>query len=36
MLAVQAWDQAAMVGPLEPALQRRLEAVRALLLPAAR
>jgi len=36
MLAVQAWEKAAATGPLEPALQRRLEAVRALLLPAAR
>jgi Flp pilus assembly protein TadD len=36
MLAVQAWEQAATTGALEPALQRRLEAVRALLLPAAR
>ena len=36
MLAVQAWEQAAVGGPLEPALQRRLEAVRALLAPPAR
>jgi len=36
MLAVQAWEQAATGGPLEPALQRRLEAVRALLPPPAR
>lgn len=35
MLAVQAWEQVAAVGPLEPALQRRLEAVRALLQPPA-
>lgn len=31
MLAAQAWEQAATLGPLEPAVQRRLEAVRALL-----
>jgi tetratricopeptide (TPR) repeat protein len=36
MLAVQTWEMAAAVAPLEPALQRRLEAVRVLLLPAAR
>jgi len=37
MLAAQAWETAATTGPLEPALQRRLEAVRTLLLlPAAR
>lgn len=36
MLAVQAWEHVAAVGPLEPALQRRLEAVRALLQPPAR
>lgn len=31
MLAVQAWEQAAATGPLEPALQRTLEGARALL-----
>ncbi len=31
MLAVQAWDRAAALGPLDPAVQRRLEAARALL-----
>jgi len=36
MLAVQAWEQAAVGGQLEPALQRRLEAVRALLQAPAR
>lgn len=33
MLAAQAWEQAAATGPLEPALRRRLEAVRALIQP---
>jgi tetratricopeptide (TPR) repeat protein len=36
MLAVQAWDQLAAGGPLEPALQRRLEAARALVSAGAR
>jgi Flp pilus assembly protein TadD len=31
MLAVKSWDQLARSGPLDPALHRRLEAVRALL-----
>lgn len=31
MLAVQAWEQAAAVGPLDPSLQRKLESARALL-----
>lgn len=31
MLAVQAWEQAAALGPLEPAVLRRLEGARALL-----
>jgi tetratricopeptide (TPR) repeat protein len=31
MLAVQAWEQAAAAGPLEPATQRMLEGARALL-----
>jgi tetratricopeptide (TPR) repeat protein len=31
MLAVQAWEAVAAAGPVEPALQRRLEAARALL-----
>jgi len=31
MLAVQAWDQAAAAGPLEPPVQRLLEGARALL-----
>ncbi|MBL8306984.1 MAG: tetratricopeptide repeat protein [Rubrivivax sp.] len=31
MLAVQAWDRAAALGPLDPAVQRRLEAARQLL-----
>jgi Flp pilus assembly protein TadD len=31
MLAVQAWEQAAALGPLDVALQRRLQAARALL-----
>ncbi len=35
MLAVQAWEQVAAAGPLDPSVQRRLEAVRALLGPAA-
>jgi Flp pilus assembly protein TadD len=33
MLAVQAWDQLARSGPVEPALLRKLEAARALLVP---
>ncbi|MBX3635807.1 MAG: tetratricopeptide repeat protein [Rubrivivax sp.] len=33
MLAVQAWEQAAAAGPLEPAMQRTLEGARALLGP---
>jgi hypothetical protein len=33
MLAAQAWEEAASAQPLEPALRRRLEAVRALLQP---
>lgn len=36
MLAAHAWDEAAAAGPLEPDVRRRLEAVRALLLPAVR
>jgi len=31
MLAVQAWEQAAAAGPLDPAVQRRLEGARSLL-----
>ena len=31
MLAIQAWEQAATLGPLDPAVLRRLEAARALL-----
>jgi Flp pilus assembly protein TadD len=36
MLAVAAWEQLARAGPLDPRQVRRLEAVRALLAPAAR
>ena len=36
MLAVAAWEQLGQAAPLEPRLQRRLEAVRALLTPAGR
>lgn len=36
MLAVAAWEQLGQAAPLEPRLQRRLEAVRALLAPPAR
>ena len=36
MLAVAAWEQLARTGPLDPRQSRRLEAVRALLAPAAR
>jgi len=36
MLAVAAWEQLGQAAPLEPRLQRRLEAVRALLAPAGR
>lgn len=31
MLAVKAWEQLARAGPVEPAMQRRLDAVRTLL-----
>ena len=31
MLAVKAWEQLARVGPVEPAIQRKLDAVRTLL-----
>lgn len=31
MLAVQAWEQAAAAGPLDPALQRKLQSARSLL-----
>ena len=34
MLAVKAWDQLARSGPLDPALQRKLETARSLLAPA--
>ncbi len=36
MLAVATWEQLAQASPLEPRLARRLEAVRALLAPAAK
>lgn len=36
MLAVAAWEQLGQAAPLEPRLARRLQAVRELLLPAAR
>lgn len=35
MLAVQAWEQLAALGPLDPALQRQLDEVRALLVAGA-
>ena len=34
MLAIKAWESLALAGPVEPALRRRLEGARSLLMPA--